>query len=94
MQELTIDKVSSVHTNQRRPFRPEFEVLSAIDLDEYYVDTIVGHEEKGRNPTNWKFKKRWIGYEPEDNSWLNWIAVKDLATLDSYSKEHLELKLD
>ena len=30
--------------------KKEIEVLSAIDLDEYYVDKIVAHEENGRNP--------------------------------------------
>ena len=50
--------------------KEEIEVLSAIDLDEYYVDKIVAHEENGRNPMNWKFKVRWVVYEPEDDSWL------------------------
>ena len=71
----------------------EIEVLSAIDLDEYYVEKIVAHEEKGRNPKNWKFKVRWVEYEPEEDSWLNWTAVKDLAALDTYSMEHPELHL-
>jgi hypothetical protein len=62
-------------------------------LDEYYVDKIVAHEEKGQNPKNWKFKERWVWYESEDDSWLNWTAVKDLAALDTYSKEHPELHL-
>ena len=60
------------------------------DVDEYYVDKIVAHEEKDRNPTNWKFKVRWVGYEPEDDSWFNWTGVKDLDALDTYSKEHPE----
>ena len=69
----------------------EIEVLSAVDLGKYCVDKIVAHEEKGRNPKNWKFKVRWVEYEPEDDSWLNRSAVKDLAALDSYSKKHPEL---
>ena len=47
--------------------KEEIEVLSAIDLGEYYVDKIVVHDEKGRNPKNWKFIVRWVGYEPEDD---------------------------
>ena len=38
--------------------KEEIEVLSAIDLDEYNVEMIVDHEQKGRNPKNWKFKIR------------------------------------
>ena len=48
--------------------------MSAVDLDEYYVEKIVSHEEKGKNPKNWSFKVRWVGYEPEGDSWLNWTA--------------------
>ena len=65
--------------------------MVAIDLDKYCVDKIVEHEEKGKNSKNWKFKVRWVGYEPQEDSWLNWTAVKDLAALDTYSREHLEL---
>ena len=72
--------------------KEEIDVLSAIDLDEYYVDKIVSHEEKVRIAKNWKFKVRWIGYEPEDYLWLDRTAVRDLAALDSYSKEHPELQ--
>ena len=73
--------------------KEEIEVLSAIDLDEYYVEKIVAHEEQGRNPKNWKFKVRWVGYESEEDSWLNWTAVKDLAALETYSKNYPELHL-
>jgi len=41
-----------------------------------------------KNPKNWKFKVRWVGYEPEKDLWLDWTAVKDLAALDEYGKEH------
>ena len=34
------------------------------------MDKIVEHKEKGKNPKNWKFKVRLVGYEPEENSWL------------------------
>ena len=35
--------------------------------------------------------KKWAYiYEPEENSWPNWM--KDLAALDVYGKEHPELK--
>ena len=51
---LKTNKISSVHTSRLRIFRhltemtrEEIEVLASIDLDEYYVDKIVEHEEKG-----------------------------------------------
>ena len=48
------------------------EVLTSIDLDEYYMDKIVTHEEKGKNSKNWKFKVKW---SQEENVWINqnWV---------------------
>ena len=65
----------------------ELEVLAGIHV-EYFVESIVDHEERGRNVTNWKFRVRWLEYEPDENSWLNWNAVKDWAASDTYSHEH------
>ena len=41
------------------------------------------------NPKKWKFRVCWLEYEPEheDDTILDWAAVKDLAALDEYSKE-------
>ena len=71
----------------------ELEVLAGIDVDEYFVESIKDHEERGRNVKNWKLRVIWSGYEPDEDSWLNWNAVKDLAALDKYSQDHPELKL-
>jgi len=57
----------------------------------YNVKNIVPHE--GRNPKIGKLKVRSVGYEPEDDSWLNWTALKDVASLNSYNKEHPVLQL-
>jgi len=46
-------------------------MLAGIDVDEYFVESIVDHEERGRNVKNWKFRVRWAGYEPDEGSWLN-----------------------
>ena len=43
--------------------KEELKVLLAMDLDENYVEKIVAHEEKGKNPKNWSFKVRWVGYQ-------------------------------
>ena len=61
----------------------ELKVLAGIDVDEYF----------GRKVKNWKFRVRWSRYEQDEDSWLNWNAVKDLAALDKYIQEHPELHL-
>ena len=45
-------------------------------MDEYYDEKIVAHEEKGKNPKNWKLNVRWIEYEPEEDSWVSRTAVQ------------------
>ena len=51
---------------------PEYlEVIAGIDVDEYFVDGIIDHEERGRNVKNWKFQVQWSRYEPDEDSWLN-----------------------
>ena len=67
--------------------------IEVLSVDEYYVEKVVAHEYKSKNTNNLSFKVRMVGYEPEEDSWLNCTAVKDLAALDAYSKKHPELKL-
>ena len=47
VRDLTTVKVSFRHPTEMT--KEDIEVLSAIDLDEYYVDEIVAHEEIGQN---------------------------------------------
>ena len=43
----------------------------ATDLDEFYVEKIVGHSGMGKNPKKWMFRVHWHGYEPEDDTMLD-----------------------
>ena len=69
-------------------------MLAGIDVDENFVEKILYDKERCCGFKNRKFRVRWARYEPDEDSWLNWNAVKDLAALDTYSQEHPELKLD
>ena len=62
-------------------------------MDEFYVEKIIGLSGTGKNPKKWKFLVRWLGYEPEDDTRLDWESVEDLAALDEYSEEHPHLNL-
>ena len=59
----------------------ELEALEGIDVSEYLAEKIVDNKEQGRSFKNWTFRVRWAGYEPEEDSWLNWNAVKNLTLI-------------
>jgi len=57
--DLAAKKVSVVHTSRLGLFKhpaemtpEELEVLAGIGVDEYFVESIVDHEERGRNVKN------------------------------------------
>ena len=54
----------------------EVAALAATDSDEFHVESIVDHEYAGKDPKKWKFRVRWLGYEPEDDTWFKWSAVR------------------
>jgi hypothetical protein len=62
-------------------------------MDEFFVEKIITHVGTTKDFKKWSFRVRWLGYEPEDDTWLKWSAVKDLAAMDEYSKAHPELNL-
>jgi len=49
VRDLTMDKVSIVHTSKN------WKKLAGIHVDEYFVEKIVDHEEQARSFKNWKF---------------------------------------
>ena len=90
VRDLITNKESMVHANRILPFKhiksmpkEKIETLTATDLDEFYVEKSIGHSGTGKNPKKWKFRVRWLVYEPEDDSMLDWAAVKDLAAWTS-----------
>ena len=64
VRDLITNKESMVHANQIRSFKgmpkEKIDTLAAIDLDEFYVEKIMGHSGTGKNPKKWKFRERWL----------------------------------
>jgi hypothetical protein len=94
VRDLITNKISLVHTSRLRPFRhpktmtlAEATALAAVDMDEFYVEKIVAVEKNGKNKKKWRFQIRWLGYEPSDDTWVGWDAVKDLAALDEFAEQ-------
>jgi hypothetical protein len=75
-----------VHTDRMRPFKyPETITLAettAFAAVDEYVEKFVDVENNGKNKKKWRFKIHLLGYEPDDDSWLGWDAVKNLQALD------------
>jgi len=59
--------------------------FAATCLDEFYFEKIIGYSGSEKNPKKLKFRVRWLKYEPEDYTILDWSEVKGLAALDEYS---------
>jgi hypothetical protein len=102
VRDLTNNKLSLVHTSRLKHFRHPAEMteeeaiaLAAVDMDEFYVDSIIDHTWDGKNPKKWSYRVRWAGYEPEDDTWLPWSSVKDLEALDKFIEDgHPECSVD
>jgi cleavage and polyadenylation specificity factor subunit 1 len=102
LRDLTNNKLSLVHTSRIKAFRHPAEMteeeataLAAVDMDEFYVDSIIDHTWEGKNPKKWKYRVRWLGYEPEDDTWLPWSSIKDLEALDKFIEDgHPECSVD
>jgi len=58
----------------------KIESFIATDLGELYMEKFIGHSGTRKNPKKWKFRVRWGGYELEDDTLLDWTAIKGLAT--------------
>ena len=47
--------------NHKNVPKEKIESLAATNLDEFYVENIIGQSGTGKNPKKWKFRVRWLG---------------------------------
>lgn len=64
---------------------------AARDRDEQVVDCILDHVGSPKHKSMMDFLVRWAGFSEDEDSWLPWKEVKDLAALDVYIALHPEL---
>ncbi|KAG9394562.1 Chromo (CHRromatin Organization MOdifier) domain [Carpediemonas membranifera] len=57
--------------------------FAAAGEQEYTVEDIIDHR-SGRTKTRFRFRVRWAGYGPDDDTWLPYAEVRDLEALDRY----------
>jgi hypothetical protein len=87
-----IDRLRIFNVDKENVVEEEVLKLAASDRDEYVVEKIVEHRGPIRNKNKLEFRIRWQGYEENEDTWLRWRDVKDLAALDVYLRENEELK--
>jgi hypothetical protein len=60
--------------------------IAAKDIDEYVVDHIVTHDFS--DPNNHKWRVRWAGYDPEEDTWEPFEHLKDVEAFHQYCIQH------
>lgn len=54
------------------------------DKEEFYVDSIVDHEGDPNKKKSLKFRVRWLGYSPEEDTWEPYKSIRNCKALDEY----------
>jgi transposase InsO family protein len=70
--------------------------VAAVDNEEFVVDSIVDHRirpGRGSRRGRLEFRIRWAGYEAEEDTWLSYADIRELAALDANSAAHPGLPL-
>jgi hypothetical protein len=98
LKDIISGKVNNFHVDRLRIFvhtnatEEQLLLLAAADKDEFVVESIIAHRKASRSKKAYEFRVRWQGYEIDDDTWLPYRNVKDLAALDTYFIEHQELR--
>lgn len=84
-------KTIRIHHSRLSPFigtADEARAAYPLAHDEFYVDFIVEHRAgasgRAKNPHNWTYRVRWLGYEPDDDTWEPYSNVSSSKALDDY----------
>ena len=67
--------------------------LNLNDREEFEIEAIVDHLGSHKDKRNLQFRIRWLGYGPNEDTWMYYRKVKEFAALDDYLETHPELKL-
>eukprot|EP00762_Andalucia_godoyi_P003229 ANDGO_01040.mRNA.1 Retrovirus-related Pol polyprotein from transposon 17.6 len=96
-QDLLTNEVKKYHLNRLKWYDASRTTsaleIAEIDKDEWLVEAIVGHQapaksNRKKSKKDWKFRVRWEGFGPDEDSWLGYSEVRDLKALDEYLTAH------
>jgi hypothetical protein len=98
--DLITNKSYPVHISRLRKLkvpigvtRTQLRDLALMDHGEFIVEKILDHRGDHKKKSTLEFKVRWLGFEPEDDTWEPYANLRNNVALDVYSKEHVELGL-
>ena len=95
MQDLTTLKTYRRHVKMLKKFKAVDGVdpvdIAGMDQNEALVEAVVDADVPTNRTAAWKFRVRWTGYGPEDDTWEDWETVKSLKALNPYLESHPEL---
>ena len=58
---------------------------------EFYVEKIINHKGTTNKRSSMKFFVKWHGYDDSHNSWIPWSEAKNLAALETYLKNNVDI---
>jgi hypothetical protein len=98
IQDLLTGKNKSVHVKTLSPFNYEEEQVDPVqvamhDQEEFHVERILAHTGNPKRKSEMEFKVRWTGYGAEEDTWEPWHALRDVAQLHEYLRNHGMAKL-
>lgn len=96
VQDMNTLKVSPVHVSRLKSFNDDqtddYVAAAAVDAAEYVVDAIVDHRQ-GPTVADQRFRVRWRGYSPAEDSWMSHAELRDVIAYREYRLAHPELDI-
>jgi hypothetical protein len=99
VQNLITSKLADYHITQLKAFKFDPMEVDPADIarreeQEFLVEAILEHRNlvESKRRTDYEFRVRWAGYGPEDDSWLQWGAIRDNVLMGPYLFRHDALR--
>jgi hypothetical protein len=95
---LVNKKEFRVNIHRMHPFyfdatRVDPQEVAAHDEEEFIVESILGHRGDFHKKSSLEFLVRWLGYEPEFDSWEPWKSLMHVDKLHEYLRAQSQEKL-
>ena len=85
--------IHRMHPFNFDPKRVNPQDVAGHDDDEFLVDAILEHRGNLSKKTTLEFKVRWLGYSPDDDTWVPWKNVMHVDKLHDYLRSRNQAKL-